>query len=75
MTEEEIKNIDPALNIINSDNPYSKEWLFKRKDNSVFAAEVTVTTMPDGNLLALVKDITEIVIQQQSESLRILNIS
>lgn len=55
----EIKNIQPALEIINSSNPYEKEWQFKRKDGTTFSAEVTVTTMPDGNLLALVKDITE----------------
>ncbi|WP_372745971.1 PAS domain S-box protein [Lutibacter sp.] len=55
----ETKNIEPALDIIKSDNTYYKEWQFKRKDGTTFSAEVTVTTMPDGNLLALVKDITE----------------
>lgn len=55
----EIENIQPALNTIISENYYEKEWLFKRKDGSTFTAEVTVTTLPDGNLLALVKDVTE----------------
>ncbi|WP_111708693.1 PAS domain S-box protein [Lutibacter citreus] len=55
----EIEHIEPALDIINSDNSYFRVWQFKRKDNSIFSAEVSVTPMPNGNLLALVKDITE----------------
>ncbi|MBI9041114.1 MAG: PAS domain S-box protein [Lutibacter sp.] len=55
----EINNIQPALDTINSSKPYEKEWQFRRKDGTSFSAEVTVTTLPDGNLLALVKDVTE----------------
>ncbi len=57
--QSEYQNIDPALNTINRKEEYNKEWQFKRKDNSVFSAEVMVTTMPDGNLLGLIRDITE----------------
>ncbi|MBW8078542.1 MAG: response regulator, partial [Gallionella sp.] len=38
---------------------YPREWQFRRKDDSVFAAEVSMTTMPDGNLLMIVRDVTE----------------
>ena len=56
---DEIKDIEPALEAIRLTNQYSRVSQFKRKDASIFSAEVSVTTMPDGNLLALVKDITE----------------
>jgi PAS domain S-box-containing protein len=56
---EEVKYVDPALADITSGKDYSREWLFRRKDGSTFSAEVTVTTLPDGNLLAVVRDITE----------------
>jgi PAS domain S-box-containing protein len=55
----EVPNIEPALSQINSQPNYQREWRLKRKDGSIFAAEVIVTTMPGGNLLAMVRDITE----------------
>ena len=55
----EFEHIDTALTKINSKKQYEREWLFKRKDSSTFSAEVTATTLPDGNILAFVKDITE----------------
>lgn len=55
---EEIENISPALSKIKANSAYHREWQFKRKDGSMFPAEVMVTLMPDGNLLALIRDIT-----------------
>ena len=55
----EVINIEPALGHISSGKDYSREWTFRRKDGSIFSAEVIVTTLPDGNLLAMVRDITE----------------
>lgn len=55
----EVENIGPALDIIHAGNEYQREWCFKRKDGSVFYAEVNVSTLPNGNLLALVRDISE----------------
>lgn len=55
----EIPNIEPALNAIKSAFDYHREWRFRRKDNTVFAAEVTVTLMPDGHLMAMIRDISE----------------
>jgi PAS domain S-box-containing protein len=56
---EEIPHIAPALNEVNAGAQYHREWLFRRKDGSTFSAEVIATTMPDGNILAMVRDITE----------------
>ncbi len=54
----EIQHVVPALSDIKSEYGYSHEWQFRRKNGSVFSAEVTATTMPDGNLLAMVRDIS-----------------
>ncbi len=55
----EIQNVDPALTAIKAQSDYHREWQFKRKDGSVFTGDVIVTVMPDGKLLAMIRDITE----------------
>jgi two-component system cell cycle sensor histidine kinase/response regulator CckA len=55
----EIPHIAPALLVISATSTYHREWQFRRKDGSVFPAEVTVTVMPDGNLLGMIRDVTE----------------
>jgi two-component system cell cycle sensor histidine kinase/response regulator CckA len=54
-----VVNIKPALNAIISNDDYHSEWIFRRKDGSSFTAEVIATQMPDGNLMAMVRDITD----------------
>ena len=56
---EEVEHIEPALRAIAAASDYHREWQFRRKDGSVFAADVIATAMPDGNLLAMVRDVTE----------------
>ncbi|MET0411393.1 MAG: PAS domain S-box protein [Polyangiaceae bacterium] len=55
----EVPHIGSALSVLNDRNDYEREWLFRRKDGSTFAADVIATQMPDGNLLAMIRDITE----------------
>ncbi len=55
----EIEHIAPALETIHSDADYHREWQFRRKDGSLLAAEVIATLMPDGNLLGMIRDVTE----------------
>lgn len=56
----EFPEIGSALNAIKaSGSDYGREWQFRRKDGSFFPAEVIATVMPDGNLLAMIRDITE----------------
>jgi PAS domain S-box-containing protein len=56
----EFPHIDVALKEIKSgDHAHQREWRFRRKDGSTFAAEVLATEMPDGNLLGMIRDITE----------------
>jgi diguanylate cyclase (GGDEF)-like protein/PAS domain S-box-containing protein len=56
----EIKDIGAALIEITTTSDYTHAWHFRRKDGSVFAAAVMVTKIPDGNLLAMVREITEL---------------
>jgi len=68
VSESEVLHIEPALGTIKAKDDYHREWQFKRKDGSFFAAEVIATMMPDGNLLGMVRDITER--KQAEEALR-----
>jgi PAS domain S-box-containing protein len=59
VSQSEIPQIAPALDTINAKSNYHREWSFRRKDGSVFEAEVIATKMPDGNLLGMIRDVTD----------------
>jgi two-component system cell cycle sensor histidine kinase/response regulator CckA len=54
----EIEHVIPALAAINDSMGYRREWQFRRKDGSTFSADVMATSMPDGNMLAMFRDLT-----------------
>jgi PAS domain S-box-containing protein len=71
----ETPHIATALDEIKNGPGHHREWQFRRKDGSTFAAEVIATEMPDGNLLGMIRDIserrqTEEAIQAQLSELR-----
>ncbi len=55
----EARELDAEFALVQSETDYNREWHFKRKDGSVFPAEVIATIMPDGNLLAMIRDSSE----------------
>ncbi len=55
----ETQHIETALTDIKARASHHREWQFRRKDGSVFPAEVIAAQMPDGNLLGMIRDITE----------------
>jgi PAS domain S-box-containing protein len=56
----EVPYIDVAIREITTGPAgHQREWRFRRKDGSTFAAEVIAAEMPDGNLLGMIRDITE----------------
>jgi PAS domain S-box-containing protein len=59
VAEDEIENIQPALNDIINTRNYYREWRLRRKDGTIFDSEVMATVMPDGKLLAIFRDATE----------------
>jgi PAS domain S-box-containing protein len=56
---DEVVHIESALRVIHAKSEYNREWRFRRKDGSTFDAEVMATQLPDGNLLGIVRDISE----------------
>ncbi|HEX3866650.1 MAG TPA: PAS domain S-box protein, partial [Gemmatimonadaceae bacterium] len=61
----ELGYISPALSTITSNADYRSEWRFKRKDDSIFTADVIGAMMPDGTVLGMIRDSTE---RNRSES-------
>ncbi|MCM2297215.1 EAL domain-containing protein [Rhodoferax sp.] len=59
VAQDEIQHIGPALDDIKAGFNYCREWQFRRKNGSTFGAEVFATTLPEGNLLAMVRDISD----------------
>lgn len=59
VAESEVQHIGPALDSIQQRADYHREWQFRRRDGSVFPAEVIATMMPQGNVLGMIRDITE----------------
>jgi two-component system, cell cycle sensor histidine kinase and response regulator CckA len=51
--------VGSALAQINQGVEHRREWQFRRKDGSGFPADVMATVMPDGRILALVRDASE----------------
>jgi PAS domain S-box-containing protein len=54
----ELAHLGPLLGTIKTDSDYRREWQLRRKDDSLFTADVTATRLPDGNLLGVIRDIT-----------------
>ncbi len=55
----DLPRIDPALSVIRGKANHHREWKFRRKDGSVFEVDAFSTLMPDGNVLAMIRDITD----------------
>ena len=62
--------IEPTLVEIRTGHEHNGVWHFRRKDGSIFTAEVMTTLTPDGNLLGIIRDLT--VRQKAEEELRLL---
>jgi PAS domain S-box-containing protein len=59
VAQTQTNRIESALVEIKAKSDYHQEWEFQRKDGSVFAVDTIATAMPDGNLMAIIRDITE----------------
>jgi PAS domain S-box-containing protein len=59
VTGDEASHISAAMTSIADHAEYRREWQFLSKSAKVVSADVMATAMPDGNLLAIVRDVTE----------------
>jgi PAS domain S-box-containing protein/diguanylate cyclase (GGDEF)-like protein len=55
----EYGNVAPVIEAIRNSAVHHREWTLRRKDGATFPAEVIATLMPDGNLLGMLRDVTE----------------
>ena len=51
--------VAPVIDAIRNSAVHQREWSMRRKDGTTFPAEVIATLMPDGNLLGMLRDVTE----------------
>jgi PAS domain S-box-containing protein len=66
----EAPEIEPAIDSIRNKAEHLREWRFRRKDGTTFPADVMATMMPDGNLMGMIRDITERKIAQEERQKR-----
>lgn len=55
----EIHEIDKALEEISLTSRHNREWKLRCRDGSIIFADVSSSLMPDGNILAVIRDISE----------------
>jgi len=60
VTSAEAGHVPSALYDIHRSVEHQREWQFRRKDGSVFPAEVIATKMPDGTVLGMIRDISSL---------------
>ena len=56
---EERDHIQEALSQLDTAHHHRREWLFRRKDGSVFPGEVVATPLPDGTILGIIYDASD----------------
>ncbi len=56
---EAIRPIGSTLHATTATADYHQEWQLRRKDGTRFPADVLATTMPDGNVMAIIRDVSE----------------
>ncbi len=59
VVDSEVEHIAPALDSINSDLAYHREWQFRRKDGSSLPVDIIATRTPESTIMAVVRDISE----------------
>jgi two-component system cell cycle sensor histidine kinase/response regulator CckA len=55
----EAGHIGLALKTIDATSEYHREWQLRRKDGTIFPADVQASVTPDGNVMAIVRDVSE----------------
>lgn len=55
----DVRLISDTIDMVNAGDNHMRLWWFRRKDGSIFPADVRSTKMPDGNLIGVIRDVTE----------------
>ncbi len=59
LADKQDSRIGGSFEFLKTHSMYHQEWLLRRKDGSVFASESIAAVMPNGSLLATIRDVTE----------------
>ncbi|HEV8246735.1 MAG TPA: PAS domain S-box protein, partial [Polyangiaceae bacterium] len=59
VAEDELERISAEISDLHAGLTVNREWRLKRKDGSVFWADVTAKMLPDGRLQGIVRDISD----------------
>ncbi|MEP2774864.1 MAG: PAS domain-containing protein [Luteolibacter sp.] len=59
ISPEDADRMIPEMERLKVGKVMRSEWKTRRKDGSIFPSEVSVTVLPDGRALAIVRDVTE----------------
>lgn len=59
VAETELWRLGAAVREFQSDERYHAQWLLRRADDSVFPADVIAALLPDGNIVAMARDVSE----------------
>lgn len=65
ITTDEIERVGPEIEIILKEGSIKRHWKFKRQDQSVFVGEVAVTKLSDGRMQAIVRNVTEQMLEKE----------
>lgn len=77
LVESETPHVDSALRKLRANQDHHREWRIRRKDGSVFLADVVATGLTDGTLLGLIHDLTaeKLALQHEHEIDRLLRLN
>lgn len=59
VSETEIRHLESAFENGGSRSQYEREWDVRRKDGTLFPADVMATRMPDNNMLTMIRDVSD----------------
>jgi PAS domain S-box-containing protein len=59
VAETDMPRVGETLSVIRGNANHHREWKFRRKDGSIVEVDAFSTLMPDGNILAMIRDITD----------------
>ena len=65
ITEDETERVAPEIETVLRDGKIKTHWKFKRKDQTVFVGEVTATKLSDGRLQAILRNVTEQMLERE----------
>ena len=65
ITEDEAERLAPDVELLLQNETIKNHWKFRRKDHTVFVGEVTATRLSDGRIQAILRNVTEQMLERE----------